>query len=1189
MTSSASTPGLFAGDLPDPRLQQFRMRRLQVHNWGTFSGLTEIPIAGRGFLFVGRSGSGKSTLLDAMSALLTPPSIVDFNAAAREAERSGRDRNLVSYVRGAWADQQDSESGEIATQYLRKGATWTALVLEYRNGQDRVVSLVRLFWIAGNGTAAADVRKHYMVAERAFDIAADLDGFDLDLRKLKQRLHDVHHFDSFAGYAERFRHQLGIGNEMALRLLHKTQSAKNLGDLNAFLRGFMLEEPKTFDAAERLVGDFAELDGAHQAVVTARRQVETLLPARGHHAELMAVRRQRSELDELKLGLDSYREQRRLALLDARLQELDTQDRGLAGEEGQRRAALENHQHRLDDLEAQRRAQGGERIDALERERSQQQAERDRRAGKRSQAEQACRQLEQVLAGSAHGFAEQAAQARAALEDGTRAAAELDEAIGQRIAGKAEDAKRFAEVRAEIDALTRTPSNIPAPMQALRARLSADTGVSEGALPFVGELLQVRAEESAWRGAIERVLHGFAQSLLVDERHYADVADWVNRTHLGIRLVYYRVRDNEQALPGRGPGAASLLHKLELRDHAFAGWLRRELGKRFDYDCVDNAKALRHAERAITREGQVKHPGERYEKDDRHAVNDRRRWLLGFDNRDKLALFEEEGVALAQRIAACDADVAALRARRERDGARRLAQHTLANLAWDEVDVAAPLQRLDDIATALHQLREGDANLRALGEAIDRARADIKQAERTYESARTERIGLGVERARLEKQRLSCADADARVVTPLQRQGLDERLTALGALSLDNLADQFRSLERAIDAQLGSSQQEHNRLEQLLLGCFRRYCQQWPEDSGDFTVSLSSAEDFLARLQRLERDGLPQHEARFFDLLQSQSKNNLLALQRHTAEARKSIAQRLDEVNASLEQVPFNHGTLLAIELGDRRLPEVIEFHQRLRDVLGHHQTEQREVAEQQFAVLRELVRKLGSQDGEDKRWRELVLDVRLHVEFVGVELDAATRQQVEIYRSGAGKSGGQRQKLATTCLAAALRYQLGGEDGELPRYCAVVLDEAFDKADNEFTALAMNIFENFGFQMVVATPLKSVMTLEPFIGGACFVEISGRHDSGVLLIEYDEQTRRLKLPERTRGANVADDVAPAPAPTQETQAAATAPCRLRASTAAIVRGDAGDPALSVRVTPATARTPRAQRPPPTSSKPPKA
>jgi uncharacterized protein YPO0396 len=228
-------PSLFLSDLPDPRDEQFRMRRLQVFNWGTFTGLVDVPIAEKGFLFVGRSGSGKSTLLDAMSALLVPPNLVDFNAAAREAERSGRDRNLASYVRGAWADQQDSDSGEIATQYLRKGATWSALVLEYRNNQGATVTLIRMFWISGNGSAAADVQKHYMVTERAFDVATELKGFDLDRRRLKTRLgEDVHHFDTFAAYAERFRRLLGIQNEMALKLLHKTQSAKNLGDLNQF-------------------------------------------------------------------------------------------------------------------------------------------------------------------------------------------------------------------------------------------------------------------------------------------------------------------------------------------------------------------------------------------------------------------------------------------------------------------------------------------------------------------------------------------------------------------------------------------------------------------------------------------------------------------------------------------------------------------------------------------------------------------------------------------------------------------------------------------------------------------------------------------------------------------------------------------------------------------------------------------
>ena len=1115
MAISKNTPALFTEGLPDPRQQQFRMRRLQVHNWGTFNGLTEVPIAERGFLFVGRSGSGKSTLLDAMSAMLVPPSIVDFNAAAREAERSGRDRNLVSYVRGAWADQQDRGTGEIATQYLRKGATWTALVLEYRAGDGRVVSLVRLFWIAGNGAAAADVRKHYLIAERPFDIARDLGGFDLDLRKLKQRLGDVHHFDSFTGYAERFRHLLGIDNEMALRLLHKTQSAKNLGDLNVFLRDFMLDTPRTFDAAERLVSDFAELDGAHKSVVTARQQVETLLPARALHAELKALNLQRADEETLKLGLDSFRESRLQLLLEKRLQEIDVRNRGLQGEESQRRQALANHEEHLAELELQRRQQGGERIEELEREQGRAQAEQDRRQSKREQARQAAAKLQNELPDDAHAFAALIARAQGELDNRQQAAAALDDAISERQAGKQDDTRRFADVRAELEAMERNPSSIPAPLQKLRSRMSEETGVPESALPFVGELIQVHEDQGAWQGAIERVLFGFAQSLLVEDKHYNDINAWVNRTQLGMRLTYYRVRRNEYAI-ARSPSARSLLHKLELRDSVFEPWLRRELGKRFDYECVD-AKQLRDVERGISREGQVKHPGDRFEKDDRSAIGDRRRWLLGFNNQEKLALFRREAQELAQRIAACDEDVARLRGQRDLDNERRMACHQLVNVVWEEVDVATAMQRLQDIEAALRELREGNTDLARLAQQIDQARADIVQARRTYEDTRVELIQLSRERDKLDSQRQRSRALVLPALGATQEAGLKKRLDLLGGLSLETLEAHMREISKGINESLAASQQDVHRVETQLVGCFRRFAQAWPEESGDFTASVASAEDYLARLARLERDGLPQHEERFFDLLQNQSKNNLLALQRHSAEARKSIGQRLDEVNASLEQVPFNRGTLLTIELSDRRLPEVLEFHQHLREVLSHHQTEERDVAENQFAVLRELVKRLGSQEGEDKRWRENVLDVRLHVEFIGVELDAATRQQVEIYRSGAGKSGGQRQKLATTCLAAALRYQLGGADSQLPSYAAVVLDEAFDKADNEFTALAMNIFENFGFQMVVATPLKSVMTLEPFIGGACFVEISGRHDSGVLLIEYDEEGKRLKLPERTR------------------------------------------------------------------------
>jgi hypothetical protein len=42
-------------------------------------------------------------------------------------------------------------------------------------------------------------------------------------------------------------------------------------------------------------------------------------------------------------------------------------------------------------------------------------------------------------------------------------------------------------------------------------------------------------------------------------------------------------------------------------------------------------------------------------------------------------------------------------------------------------------------------------------------------------------------------------------------------------------------------------------------------------------------------------------------------------------------------------------------------------------------------------------------------------------------------------------------------------------------------------------------------------------MTLEPFIGGACFVDIKDRRHSGVLMFQYDSERQRLNLPERSR------------------------------------------------------------------------
>jgi uncharacterized protein YPO0396 len=57
-----------------------------------------------------------------------------------------------------------------------------------------------------------------------------------------------------------------------------------------------------------------------------------------------------------------------------------------------------------------------------------------------------------------------------------------------------------------------------------------------------------------------------------------------------------------------------------------------------------------------------------------------------------------------------------------------------------------------------------------------------------------------------------------------------------------------------------------------------------------------------------------------------------------------------------------------------------------------------------------------------------------------------------------------------------------------------------------------MEVFREFGFQMIMATPNKAVMSLEPYIGGACYVGIIDERDSRLLPIALDPATGRLEI-----------------------------------------------------------------------------
>ncbi|MCD9047886.1 ATP-binding protein [Luteimonas sp. MHLX1A] len=1124
MRSTDAPNRVLFGELPAPADEQFRMRTLQVWNWGTFSRLHTIDIAEDGMLLLGPSGAGKSTLLDAISAMIVPPTKVHFNAAAEEGERGGRDRTLMSYVRGAWADKGEEGSRDVSKQFLRPEATWSAIALTYANRLGRMVTLIRLFWVT-SASPTANINRHFMVVDGPFDLARELTGFDGDRRKLRQQLDRPairHHEDSFAAYQEHWCRVMGIEDTTALELLHRTQSTKSLGDLNSFLREFMLAPPETFEKARLLVEEFSDLDEAHRAVVAARQQVELLKPAQEAFAQRLDVMAQLSQNDELIQAAPRFIEHHRVTLLEQSRIELQTAIEAARAEIDVVAAERHGVEDQINALEGQRLAHGGNDIATLEAKIGELTGQREHASSKRRRAESAAGGLGWTLATDAAAYAAQQAEARAIASQAIDRANSAAERRGDLEVRRRDQEQEFARLREEIHALETSSSNIPAEMQHLRARMCRELSLAPANVMFVGELIQVRADTlDTWGPAAERLLRGFALDLLIDERDHKRVARWVDDIHLGLKLVYHPVTAGSRSARREPRSDDSILHKLETRAHAFTAWVERELSERFDYQCVDTAADLTKGPHRITRQGQIRHGGGRTEKNDRHRIDDRSRWVLGFDSREKLALYKAQAATLGEAIVETRRAIDVLDSERQQDHVRQTAAQSLLSLDWHDIDVLAIAGRIADIEAQLTSIRSGNRQLADIEGQLAAARARRTQLHgRAAELA--ERVKSCTAQLAKDEPSLDRARMEAAMLSVTHRDALQACLPEGWAPTLASVAGDVQPAVNALhetNRRLGS---EASELSGQVTQAFARFLMQWPEEAGALQANLNCAPDFFARLQRLELDGLPEHETRFMALLRQQSRQRLAELARHLAEARREITNRLADVNEALYAVNYNPDSYLRIRVVDLHLPEPTAFRQRLSQLFAdqHGQaTADAAVAEAQFNLLRELVLDLKADEPEKRRWRDAVLDVRRHVEFIADELERRTDRQIEVYSGSSGKSGGQRQKLTATCLAAALRYKLGGADGGVPQYAAVVLDEAFTKTDNDFTATSMRIFTELGFQMIVATPIKSVMTLEEFVGGAAFVVIRDRKQSGLLAIEYDSGAQRLSWTEQTRAA----------------------------------------------------------------------
>jgi len=271
-----------------------------------------------------------------------------------------------------------------------------------------------------------------------------------------------------------------------------------------------------------------------------------------------------------------------------------------------------------------------------------------------------------------------------------------------------------------------------------RDYIAENTGIPRTSLPFVGELIQVHKDHERWTGAIERLLRNFALTILVHPDNYQQVDAFVNITNMRGRIEYFPV-PAAVTLPPTKPSPNTVAGKIEIKPDAgaFGRYIIRELFHRFDHLCCDTTNRQWHdADQALTITGLFKGRSGRRIKDDGRDINDRRNWVLGWNNQAKLALLIERRKHIEEAGRKAAGSYEAAQKQKQVHAARLAAARQLIADAFtfDQINTLAVAVQMKGKQARRDTLKQ-DPTLEKLSREIATAQKSLKETGRQYDQA----------------------------------------------------------------------------------------------------------------------------------------------------------------------------------------------------------------------------------------------------------------------------------------------------------------------------------------------------------------------------------------------------------------------------------------------------------------------
>ena len=1096
----------------DPQVAGFKLDYMEVWNWGTFNDkVYRMTPHGNNSLLTGANASGKSTLIDALLALLVPLQNKRFYNQSSGAEKKGN-RTDITYFFGNYGQQQEGESGATSLK-LRDKSARSVLLATFNNSDGRVVTLFQIRYYSGE-----ELRTVYGMAHKHLTISQNFATFDSNgvwRKRMEKELNTgsskriVEFFNGPKAYEEKMLLVFGMRSDKALTLFNQIVGVKVLNNLDSFIRDNMLEQRDAEEKYKELRENFQNLMDAKTSIEKTKEQIRQLEPIDRLAEDVLLIEKSIKELQSEKDIISYWFAVRTVKLcqehLERRKSELRQLDDTIKANNAEKR--------RLDEAKSSLEVainsdSVGQQIKDIEKEIINLTERFEERKNKDEKYNTLIHKLELPQGVDSSTFQSNKATAqkqKVALQE------LLDNELAERkrhLQNEKEDIE--ANIKSHVNTikyLSEHNNNISGRVAEIRDEIIQHIGATADEIPFIGELIRLKDDEREWESAIERILHNFALRLIVPEKYYRQVNEYVNNHNLRGRIVYQRYNYDAalREFVNRHAQDNSLLNKIEFKPNAqYIDWIEDRLYSEFNYTCVNTLEDFNHInEKALTKEGLIKAKGGKHEKDDRPEISRREHYVLGWDNREKIAAIKKEYENLRSQLTVKENEIKELANKKKETEERKETFSRLLDFEkFDYIDWQSYSVRINEKKEEKKKLESTNDRVKTLQEQLEKVKQTISDIEDQKENLYGSKALLLKDEEETKKRCSDNTNTQASM-KPVDVDEFENNHSELLLVGLEDIEARHKSLQNDIDNKIRKKQAEKSKKEnegRSKIIKFKNPSEEittkfrdWRSDVNSLPDSVEFISEYQTFLKKLNEEALPSFEKRFNKYLHETVINNIYTFRQFFKDWESLINKTINQLNSYLRDINFNvyPETYIQLESSKKRNVNINEFVQMLEKAIPNMREINSTIDGHRLHFeqhVQPLMQRL-----QDEKWRKEVMDVRARFSYKAVEHYKADDLKRNTYESMGQLSGGEKAQLTYTILGSAIAYQFGlTKHGCDSSFRFIAIDEAFRAQDEDKARYLISLCKQLHLQLLVVTPSDNIHIVENDISYVHYVERKG-------------------------------------------------------------------------------------------------